>query len=827
MNRERDDIVNGNKVEDIIVYINRLDIARRRAEKRIEALGGPAYPKVRRVRSNLMSLLRRKIRTHELTLFLRQRRTRDSASESKSTPTEVTLETILTNPSGLSYFMEFLDRRDNMSELQFWLLIDTLNIKSDTDSTEESSISDGKRSNNGMSNSTSASTLASGQKSAMDSQPPTSLDSPSIRNSRKNSVATTVDDVTDTLREDIHMIYDTYFADTASRPVDVDHSLVKAFQEFAFGDHNSSKSVSSISSNIEIKRREESKATQIRQQLLVAQRQVFDQMSSRDFPEFSKTDLYFKFLASYQNSANEPKDDDAAPSRTGHHRQNSNSKPALFSGIGSSSSEKRLNAPENPKRLSTGSFLDIFGLGRDKDKDLKEREREYQKKNRRSEPPGMTPSFAHSRSISPITGRPRDIPGQSKPTPTSTLRPIPSSLGRSRSMSSISNPERPVSASSNRASVVHDLNKSLDFAEPEIIYKEAVAHDALADSLLRELQDQDDDELDELLDGSKAGLKIPKMPKSKRKDNVIDAVEAALSSIMETHSQDDLGLKDKEKAVDPTDPTFSTARDNPDAAFMEWSKSQGKTGKRFKEKGLDDGKVIRAKSREPSDLGRTTLSGIFSSEKQTAPSRPLSQASLLSGSEYEGEKPLMTLDTKPTSSKTIAGSIAEDTAQDNVHLAAPGDLLLATRITKLEQDIETVRKQESIVETLIRKAEKQGRQEELRILKKSKSALRREILSMEYQKTQYEVQEEENMIMPVSTKDTLGNFFILLPLIVRIVDLSRYSISSTLLGPIDCQYHIVHCGPRRKQGVCSVCDRSPPNGAGRKLCFRLGYCSPV
>jgi sorting nexin-25 len=46
VNREKDDIVNGNKVEDIIIYINRLDIARRRAEKRIEALGGPAYPKV-------------------------------------------------------------------------------------------------------------------------------------------------------------------------------------------------------------------------------------------------------------------------------------------------------------------------------------------------------------------------------------------------------------------------------------------------------------------------------------------------------------------------------------------------------------------------------------------------------------------------------------------------------------------------------------------------------------------------------------------------------------------------------------------------------------
>ncbi|KAF9577545.1 Intermediate filament protein, partial [Lunasporangiospora selenospora] len=55
---------------------------------------------------------------------------------------------------------------------------------------------------------------------------------------------------------------------------------------------------------------------------------------------------------------------------------------------------------------------------------------------------------------------------------------------------------------------------------------------------------------------------------------------------------------------------------------------------------------------------------------------------------------------------------------------------------------------EAIVEELIKKAERQGRQNELRILKKSKSTLRREILSLEYQKTQYEVQEEENMIMP-------------------------------------------------------------------------------
>jgi len=128
-----------------------------------------------------------------------------------------------------------------------------------------------------------------------------------------------------------------------------------------------------------------------------------------------------------------------------------------------------------------------------------------------------------------------------------------------------------------------------------------------------------------------------------------------------------------------------------------------------------------------------------------------------------------------------------DAVQDNVHLAAPGDLLLASRIKELEQDIETIKKQESIVEALIRKAERQGRQNELRILKKSKSALRREILGMEYQKTQYEVQEEENMILPVSDNDDT-----VLPFCLRSFTTSE-QVLWCQLGSVNNQHHILHC----------------------------------
>ncbi|KAF9154377.1 Intermediate filament protein [Linnemannia schmuckeri] len=791
VNREKDDIVNGNKVEDIIVYINRLDIARKRAEKRIEALGGPAYPK---------------------------RRTRDYTPEVKNGPSLINLETVLTNPAGLSYFMEFQDRRENMNELQFWLLIDTLNIKEDAESKTEAGSTGSPSSDERMmistktNMSTPTSTLSKGRTiktlepltpnstqttgavAISNSAPPPD----SIRGSRKSSVATFID-VTDTLREDVRMIYDTYFADSAPRPVDIDHSLIKVFRDFALSDTSSLRSIS----DTEAKAQDEAKAIHVRRQLLVAQRQVFEQMLAKDYPEFVKSDLYFKFLTSYQNSLADQNEEEGLRTATkSSGAQRTATGPTIFSAIGLSSPNSRRDVPENPKRSSTGSFLDIFGLGRDRDKERDGPMRRVETTIGNLRPGFLTPNSSRSKTSSPSSSSIRAFdtgsnsslaanqqPKEAQPKKSldvpSTTSHIPTSLGRTRSLSSISNPEIPIRPCSttqttsahykSSSAMGHGRDNSLDLTDTEALSKSITEDDnpALRDSLLMELQGQEEEDDDGAIAG---GLAIPRMPKKKR-TNVIDKMEAALSSIMENQDgqQEELGGAEKGKEMDPTDPAFSTARDGQPgtAALMEWGKSQEKMSRRrFQEKTLETGRTVRVKARDPSEVGRVPLSSMFETEKpkttsesQSEKSLPTSQRNSIfsDNDESDDHKPdgfgLLLNDSvagystttvekrRPTKTTDVAESIS-DTVQDNVHLAAPGDLLLAARIKELELEIEKSRKQEAIVETLIQKAEQKGRQDELRILKKSKSALRREILSLEYQKTQYEVQEEENMIMP-------------------------------------------------------------------------------
>lgn len=83
---------------------------------------------------------------------------------------------------------------------------------------------------------------------------------------------------------------------------------------------------------------------------------------------------------------------------------------------------------------------------------------------------------------------------------------------------------------------------------------------------------------------------------------------------------------------------------------------------------------------------------------------------------------------------------------DEIHEAAPGDLGLAEAISALTLDIERLASQESVVDTLTRKAELTNNLAELRILGKSKSSLQREIRRKELQRQQYIVQESDNSL---------------------------------------------------------------------------------
>ncbi|PBP20692.1 hypothetical protein BUE80_DR008561 [Diplocarpon rosae] len=88
---------------------------------------------------------------------------------------------------------------------------------------------------------------------------------------------------------------------------------------------------------------------------------------------------------------------------------------------------------------------------------------------------------------------------------------------------------------------------------------------------------------------------------------------------------------------------------------------------------------------------------------------------------------------------------------DEVHEAAPGDLGLAEAISALTTDIDRLVAQDAVVDSLTRKAELTNNNAELRILKKSKASLQREIRRKELQRRQYVIQESDNSLYGRST----------------------------------------------------------------------------
>ena len=89
---------------------------------------------------------------------------------------------------------------------------------------------------------------------------------------------------------------------------------------------------------------------------------------------------------------------------------------------------------------------------------------------------------------------------------------------------------------------------------------------------------------------------------------------------------------------------------------------------------------------------------------------------------------------------------SKDIPEEEIHEAAPGDLGLTEAITVLNNDVERLVAQESVVDTLTRKAELTNNVAELRILGKSRASLQREIKRKELQRQQYIVQESDNSL---------------------------------------------------------------------------------
>lgn len=88
----------------------------------------------------------------------------------------------------------------------------------------------------------------------------------------------------------------------------------------------------------------------------------------------------------------------------------------------------------------------------------------------------------------------------------------------------------------------------------------------------------------------------------------------------------------------------------------------------------------------------------------------------------------------------------DDTDDERVQEAAPGDLGLTEAIDVLNAEIEKLNAQKGVLDSLTAKAELTNNTAELRILRKSEQSLQREIKRKEMQKRQYVVQESDNSL---------------------------------------------------------------------------------
>ncbi|KAJ2775683.1 tRNA (guanine-N(7)-)-methyltransferase (tRNA(m7G46)-methyltransferase) [Coemansia nantahalensis] len=142
MGQNRDDIVHGQRVSDVLVYINRLYVAKKKAERRAELLrqdaqlrGGDSGPgpaeaagglPVPRVGPAAAAVGSRPLRGRGMPANMSRASTyyehRDDPA--RLGPPQFTLREILTNVSSLSAFTEYMDQAGRRTVLEFWVNVE-------------------------------------------------------------------------------------------------------------------------------------------------------------------------------------------------------------------------------------------------------------------------------------------------------------------------------------------------------------------------------------------------------------------------------------------------------------------------------------------------------------------------------------------------------------------------------------------------------------------------------------------------------------------------------------------------------------------------------
>ncbi|SPO02657.1 related to intermediate filament protein MDM1 [Cephalotrichum gorgonifer] len=294
-------------------------------------------------------------------------------------------------------------------------------------------------------------------------------------------------------------------------------------------------------------------------------------------------------------------------------------------------------------------------------------------------------------------------PGPSVPRPQST-RPTPRPVSRLAQRQGASEGKR-----SNSTSDLRGLSPSVNGLDPRMGPRRSLDEDS--SNPLFDEEDGNDDMIDSVqsLDQD-AGLAAPDT-------QVVQAVEQALNNIMEDQRP--------QTAEDFRASLFGN-EERPDSLFSGDGDSHKEPAERERPQHTKEAEkpslqslgLVSASSR----IGVFVDDDLFADEDAYLPD------------EHDG------IDDEPA-----------DSGEDEVHEAAPGDLGLAEAITVLTNDINKLAAQEAVVESLTKKAELTNNMAELRILRKSKASLQREIRRKELQRQQYIVQESDNSLHGRST----------------------------------------------------------------------------
>lgn len=526
--------------------------------------------------------------------------------------------------------MEFMDRRGDMVKLQFWLIVEGFN-------------------------------------------------STAISNNEERK----------TFLQDVKMVYEMYFTDTAPHRLHV----AEQFNEDL-------KNAIDLSFEKE-KGDEESFANQIRElnlRLYRIQQHVFWEIEKEHYPYFKRSDLYFKFLSSTPPVHTNPIPEEVPARR-------SLDESTLYTS--NTSRSIKGNRPASIHESSSSASIPVI-LTPTISTPLKESTSYFN-----------TPKQA----LSDFNGRSR---------------------GHQRALSDSTKSSRFLSFSN-----IFQSNRLWSYDEPSSHAPKSIK------STEETEEEEEEDEDEEFANGSERARLV--------KSDTVDAVEAELRSILDGNNLEDLTMTET-KPVQPTT-TASTTVSSPQkpkkpASLPADVPSKGRS--------LAPALVMKPSSSSSALLlcGSKGMKSTTADPVQNVSALPswTSSGGTNAISEIEHNSLESVASTKSPSPSCKSEPLAHDSTSDegalkpneeseastatNVHFAPPGDLMLASKVEQLSAEVEKLTAQEAIVDALITKAEAQNKLEELRILKKSKTMFRQDLQQIQYQKSQYELQESENVLMP-------------------------------------------------------------------------------